>query len=250
MDRAEYEFIVQRLRNESDIDSMHKKAGYSKDMLYNVLAKKIVKNTLKKYYPIQHKIDFYYRRWLKGESIVKIADELEFSPILLASFMFIKKRGITRKQFNECLRDTKLIKDDRIRKEIEECIKVDFVYSPWAYDIQKKNGEEGERRGAEWLDKRKIPYLTEKDNKLINHHRKTPDFLFEKPTDINGFKANWIESKAMFGDDREVSRQLKKQLGPYLKYFGPGIVVYWYGFIDDISLGDQIKVVDENFFKD
>jgi len=250
MDRAEYEFIVQRLRGEKDIDSMHKKAGYPTDMLYNILAKKIVRNTLKKFYPIQAKLELYYRRWLKGESFVKIADELEFSPILFASFILMKKKGFGRKQFNDMLRDTKLIHDLRIKNEIEECIKVDFVYSPWAYDIQKKNGEEGERRGAEWLDKRKIPYLTEKDNKLISHHRKTPDFLFEKPMDINGFKANWIESKAMFGDDREVSRQYKKQIGPYLEYFGPGIVVYWYGFIDDISLGDKIKIVDETFFKD
>jgi len=250
MDRAEYEFLVQRLGSEKDIDSLHKKAGYSKDMLYNILAKKIVRNTLKKFYPIQHKLEFYYRRWLKGESFVKIANELEFSPILFASFILIKKKGIGRKQFNEALRDTKLIRDPRVKKEIEECIKEDFVYSPWAYDIQKKNGEEGERRGAEWLDKKKIPYLTEKDNKEMNHHHKTPDFLFEHPQDINGFKANWIESKSMFGDDREVKRQFNKQLGPYLKYFGPGIVVYWYGFIDDITLGDKIKIVDETFFKD
>ena len=249
MDRAEYEFLVQRLGSEKDIDSLHKKAGYSKDMLYNILAKKIVRNTLKKFYPIQHKLEFYYRRWLKGESFVKIANELEFSPILFASFILIKKKGIGRKQFNEALRDTKLIRDPRVKKEIEECIKEDFVYSPWAYDIQKKNGEEGERRGAEWLDKKKIPYLTEKDNKEMNHHHKTPDFLFEHPQDINGFKANWIESKSMFGDDREVKRQFNKQLGPYLKYFGPGIVVYWYGFIDDITLGDKIKIVDESFFK-
>jgi len=250
MDRAEYEFLVQRLRDERDIDSLHKKAGYSKDMLYNILAKKIVRNTLKKFYPIQHKLDFYYRRWMKGESITKIAEELQFSPILLASFLLIKKKGFNRKSFNESLRNPSLIHDVRIKKEIEECIKEDFVYAPWAYDIQKKNGEEGERRGAEWLDKRKIPYLTEKDNKEMNHHHKTPDFLFEKPLNINGFKANWIESKAMFGDDREVKRQFNKQLGPYLKYFGPGIVVYWYGFIDDITLGDKIKIVDASFFKD
>jgi hypothetical protein len=250
MDRAEYEFLVQRLQSERDIDSLHKKAGYSKDLLYNLLAKKIVRNTLKKYYPIQHKLDYYYRRWLRGESIVKIARELEFSPILLASFLLIKKKGFTRKQFNDALRNPDLISDSRVKKEIKECLKEDFVYSPWAYDIQKKNGEEGERKLAEWLDKRKIPYLTEKDNKAINHHRKTPDFLFEKPHNINGFKANWIESKAMFGDDREVRRQFKKQLEPYLRYFGPGIVVYWYGFIDDISLGEKIKIVDGSFFKD
>lgn len=250
MDRAEYEFLVQRLTSEKDIESLHKKAGYSKDMLYNILAKKIVKNTLKKYYPIQHKLDYYYRRWLKGESIAKIAEELQFSSILLAAFLLIKKKGFNRKSFNESLRNPALIKDPRIRKEIEQCIKEDFVYAPWAYDIQKKNGEEGERKGAEWLDKKKIPYMTEKDNKEMNHHRRTPDFLFEHPQNINGFKANWIESKAMFGDDREVQRQFKKQLGPYLKYFGPGIVVYWYGFIDDITLGKDIKIVDETFFKD
>jgi hypothetical protein len=248
MDRAEYEFIFSRLNSERDIDSLQKKAGYSKDMLYNILAKKIVRNTLKKFYPIKHKIDFYFRRWNKGESIVKIAHELEFSPILLASFL-LQKRGILRTQFNDMLRNPDAIQNPRLKKEIKECVKEDFVYSPWAYEIQKKNGEGGERKIEEWLDKRHITYLTEKDNKQINHHRKTPDILFEKPTMIEGHKVNWIESKAMFGDDKEVQRHWKRQLEPYLRYFGPGIVIYWYGFIDDIKIHDKIEIVDDKFIK-
>jgi len=248
MDRAEYEFIFRRLNSEKDIDSLHKKAGYSKDLLYNILAKKIVRNTLKFYYPIKHKIDYYYGQWHRGESISKIAEELNFSPILFASFI-LQKKGVPRKVFNEMLREPSKIQDPRLKKELDQCVKEDFIYSPWAYDIQKKNGIDGEKKAADWLDKKGIKYMTENDNKAVGHHRKTPDFLFDKPHDINGFKANWIESKSMFGDDREVKRQNVKQFAPYLKYFGPGIVVYWYGFIDDITLGDKIKLVDESYFK-
>jgi hypothetical protein len=246
MDRTEYEFIFERLNSEKDIDSLHKRAGYSKDMLYNILAKKIVRNTLRKYYPIKAKLANYIRAWDRGKSVMQLADELNFSPILLASFIF-QKKGYTRKQFNDLLRNPDGIKDARVKKELKQCVKEDFIYSPWAYEIQKKNGIGGEEKIKTWLDKRKIPYMTENDNKAVQHHRKTPDFLFAKTTDINGHKVKWIESKAMFGDDKEIQRNHKKQLAPYLKYFGPGIVIYWYGFIDDITLEKGITIMDEKF---
>ena len=90
--------------------------------------------------------------------------------------------------------------------------------------------------------------MTEKDSRAVQR-KKTPDFLFKKVQNIGDMKAHWIESKASFGDDREMKRDYKRQFQPYTEHFGQGIVVYWYGFLDDIHLDDKVKFVDFTFFQ-
>ncbi len=45
---------------------------------------------------------------------------------------------------------------------------------------------------------------------------------------------NWIESKALFGDDATHSCYITSQLSPYWNRYGPGMVIYWHGFVEEI----------------
>lgn len=45
---------------------------------------------------------------------------------------------------------------------------------------------------------------------------------------------HWIDSKAMFGDPLTHKDNLENQLQGYTHRFGPGLVVYWFGFVDEI----------------
>jgi hypothetical protein len=158
---------------------------------------------------------------------------------------------VPRKIFWKDVRCPQEIRDQRLRKEIMDAIKIDIIYSPRGEEIQRERGHLGERRLFEWLDRRNISYMTERDlKKLKGQYTKTPDVLFMHPQIIGGKKVSWIESKANFGDVVEIRRNLRKQLIPYVKLFGHGYVVYWFGYVTDIAPPEGITLVDGAFFKE
>ena len=61
---------------------------------------------------------------------------------------------------------------------------------------------------------------------------------------FEGRKVCWVESKASFGDNTEFRYNSRKQLIPYTKMFGPGIVVYWVGKLDDLECPEGVYVED------
>ncbi len=78
---------------------------------------------------------------------------------------------------------------------------------------------------------------------------KTPDFVLENPIRIDNLMVNWIESKALFGDDFEHEHYSKKQFREYAGIFGEGMVVYWYGYLENLP-ADGYLVKNYSFFEE
>ena len=85
--------------------------------------------------------------------------------------------------------------------------------------------------------------LTEKD--IAYYHEdvlrkqgydKTPDFKLVVPILANSQVIHWIESKALFGDEESHSSYLENQFWSYTNRFGPGLVIYWFGFINELDV--------------
>lgn len=247
MKREEYEFIYERLNEPADVKKLHERMGVSRNLLFNILGKKIVRDATKRYYIIKRKSEKMFYEWRRGKSLRKIAKSVNF-PSMLTAFFILHKKGISRKRFNKMVKDPASIRNQRVRKEIGEVIREDFVYSPWAHKLQAKNGKETEDKIERWLKERGIKFMTENESRRMNRVR-TPDFLLKKPIIIKRRKIKWIESKASFGDDREIKKDFKKQLKPYIDHFGSGAVVYWYGFLEELRIDPEILILSHSFFE-
>ncbi len=239
--------IYKSINTRDDVPELASKYEIEEDILLSILSQKTVRNVKKDYYPVMNRIRELTKLWDRGLSFFDIASKLSFSPILIAS-MILKEKGFNKKDIKEIMHNPDSIEDERIKNEILKAIEVDIAYSPQSSKIQRENGKNGEEMLKVYLDKKEIQFLREDDLRKLGSG-KTPDFLLKKPIKIRGRKVFWFESKASFCDYIEFKQDYNKQLKHYISLFGPGIVVYWKGYIDDIVTDKRVLVVDTDFFE-
>jgi len=249
MNQEQYRKLAHELNNPEDIEKVAREYGIERELALIIYTQRVTRDATSRFYVVKNQIARIASQYDKGTSLVELAQRHSFPPVLLGYLMFLYK-GLPRKQFWQNVRCPDQIRDGRLRKEIKAAVDCDMIYSPRGEEVQRERGHRGERWLFEWLDRRNVKYMTERDLKKLKDYSKTPDALFMKPMMVAGKKAAWIESKANFGDVVEIKRNLKKQLLPYVKLFGPGIVVYWYGYVSDIQPPDGVTLVDANFFRE
>jgi len=248
MKLSQYQELYRKLATPEDIDFLAENFGYDKELLLVIHTQRVVRDTTKRFYRVKAQAKRLAWMWQNGQSLLQIARKFEFPPIL-TSLMVLEQRKIPRKQFWKMIRDLSAVRDPRLRRELEEVVKADIVYSPAGSARQWARGRWGEEKLQRWLNERGLAYETEKD--LRAKYDKTPDILLHKPLEMNGSRKYWIESKAVFGDPYEIRRHIRKQLQPYSDMFGDGAVVYWFGHVDDqeYDLPEGVDIVDGDFFE-
>lgn len=228
----EYKEIYFRLKSPSDIERLAKSTGLDRELLLVMYTQRTVRDATRRYHIVKKDIPHILKAWKGGKSIVALAKELNFPPILLAMLVFQADR-MPRKTFWKYVRDPETCHNERIRKEIQKINAADIIYSPKGMEVQEKRGQWGEKQLQEWLNIHGLKYRTEAE--LRGKYPKTPDALLAEPMELNGVVVNWIESKASFGDEIELKKNIRKQLKPYTELFGNGAVVYWFGYIEGIE---------------
>lgn len=248
LDKDTYEEIYRQLNDHKDIDRLSRRYNKMDIELFLVIyTQKMSRKVIENYHRIRSRSAWFSKEWRRGRPFLDISREIDFPPVMTA-FIILTHQGIGKKTFRKMLNDPGSIEDQRLRREIAEARANDPVYSPEGSLIQTKRGIWGEDIMRKWLDERGLRYKREED--LRGEGKKTPDFLMEKPLYYRGEKVNWIESKASFGDEREVRKNINKQLVHYRDLFGPGMVIYWFGILDTLPIVDGIQIQTSEVLKD
>jgi hypothetical protein len=246
MDRATYQRLYDALGTYEDVHRIAHEEHWDEELLFVVHTHRVTRDATRRFYVLKRQMGRLASQWKHGRSMLDIAKEWRFPPVLLGQQM-LGELGIPRKKVWGTFLHPETAPDARLRKEVEELLAADMIYSPRGMDLQRERGRKGEERLQRWLEKHGVGFRTEKD--LRGKFTKTPDALLDEPIIFFGQKITWIESKANFGDDVEMRKNLRRQLGPYTELFGEGVVVYWYGYVEGAESPPGVLLYDGETFE-
>lgn len=246
MDRATYQRLYEALVTYSDVHRIAHEEHFSEELLFVIHTHRVTRDATRRFYVVKRQLPRLVGQWKHGRSMLDIAREWKFPPVLLGQQM-LSELGIPRKRVWQTFLNPQSAPEPRLRTEIERLLAEDMIYSPRGMELQRERGQRGEGRLQRWLERHGIGYRTEKD--LRGKFAKTPDALLDSPIIFCGQKLAWIESKANFGDDVEMRKNLKRQLAPYTEIFGEGAVVYWYGYVEGAESPPGILLWDGDTFE-
>uniref|UniRef100_A0A7N5P1Z7 CDAN1-interacting nuclease 1 n=1 Tax=Ailuropoda melanoleuca TaxID=9646 RepID=A0A7N5P1Z7_AILME len=198
-------------------------------------------------------IESYYQRYLNGVGrngaapvLLELANEVDYAPSLMARIIlerFLQEHEETppsKSVINSMLRDPSQIPDGVLANQVYQCIVNDCCYGPLVDCIKHAIGHEHEVLLRDMLLEKNLSFLDE-DQLRAKGYDKTPDFILQVPVvmlcplAVEGHIIHWIESKASFGDECSHHAYLHDQFWSYWNRFGPGLVIYWYGFIQELD---------------
>ncbi|XP_023709855.1 protein C15orf41 homolog isoform X2 [Cryptotermes secundus] len=228
--------------------------------IYSLEYQRKMKRTHQKFYNIIEELyDRYTSAIEAGEDVgvmLRLAEEIDLSPALLARMIlekFYEKHSeegaepATKSFLTKLMKDTTLIKDKDLAYEIYLCVVYDDQYGAITDCVKHSLGQEYEFRLQRMVKDLNIPF---RDEEHLRRHGydKTPDIKLEIPFAVDGFVVNWIESKALFGDEEGHNTYFKDQYLSYWNRFGPGLVIYWLGFIETLELRtEKCIIIREDF---
>ena len=152
-----------------------------------------------------------------------------------------------KSQTSMLMKDTTLIEDGKLAMEIFLATIKDDSYGPVAEAIKHSIGEEHEQKLKDCLTKLGIPFSDEHVLRGQGYD-KTPDIKLEVPIAVDGHIINWIESKALFGDPEAHQGYLRDQFWSYMNRFGSGMVIYWFGYINQLDINRNAGIILSDHF--
>jgi len=146
------------------------------------------------------------------------------------------------------LRDPSKIDDEKLRADVEECLARDEQCGPEQDVARQELGRKYELLLEERLRTLGVEFLSEDDLRRQGKY-KTPDVLLSVPIGVDDKVVCWIDSKAKFGDLNAMKDDYKSSIASYTGRYGPGLVVYWFGFLEDaasvpMALDQKVHLTD------
>lgn len=265
MKREVYKSVVEVIRSEEwDFDlvlsKLEKQFNSEKpDTLRSILNQEYQNQVKKTHTKIKNKKEEIFTDFIeaiqspnyKNGVIIQIAKEYRFSPSLTGKIIVEQWYPEAEdKQIKQFVINSALIDHPILATEIWLANLKDNNYGFSSNCIKSAIGLGFESKAKKKLEGLGISYQDEHELRAKGYD-KTPDFKLVIPFAYQGHVINWIESKALFGDEEKHNGYLKEQLWSYWNRYGPGMVIYWFGFIDEIDNNrDKGIVVCDHFPED
>ncbi|CAG9789344.1 unnamed protein product [Diatraea saccharalis] len=211
--------------------------------IISLLVQRSMKHSYRKSPVISSRFHELYEELMKDKNrenvILRLSESQRITPALFARSLLqnvYSDSTMTKK----CLKDTTLIENKDLACQVFLGLMNDNQYGPFADVIKQSIGLEYELRLEREL---RLMNITFSDENVLRSrgYDKTPDFKLDIPIAVDGFVINWVESKALFGDEENHSCYLKEQLLCYWNRFGPGLVIYWFGYLETLNSTPEVN---------
>ncbi|XP_022227703.2 CDAN1-interacting nuclease 1 [Drosophila obscura] len=165
--------------------------------------------------------------------IIRMACAEGANPVALCRILLQEKYDLRqRPQVSRLLKYPHLISDPRLAANVQQCMYSDNQEGPITDLRRRIIGEEYELKLKHLAKEAGIHFYDEHDLRRMGYD-KTPDIKMILPFLYKGTVVNWIESKANFGDTKSHKWNIHQQLQSYCNRFGPGIIIYWFGYQEE-----------------
>lgn len=269
MERNEYEKLRKKLSLPvkyqpayAELSRQHPNVSY--DTMVSIYSQECARRVRKTFNESHHKrpdaMHKYAKRYLAGETLAQIAHDIDLPACLLARLMLQTLLGLHKQTVGTVMKDPSgLLRADlnlpreamesglveRLKTDILLAVDEDHVSSPYVNTVQRVMGLEYESLLCEKLVSLDIPFYPE-DALRAEGLAKTPDVKLELPIAVDDHIVHWIDSKACFCDGHGYLREASAQFQGYVHRYGPGMVIYWFGFIKELQ-GEQpgVLLVDD-----
>lgn len=234
MDGNEYSTLRNALTSRICVASMARSGDveHSYEVLLGLYFQQGLGRTMKQAWLVREKSQEFVARFNNGEKLVDIAKRYRLSACAVARGFLGSHFGVAKAAVTKMLRTPSMIEDSRIRQEVVDCTEVDEMTGPYVDRARTVMGVEYEFILMEKLRNLGLEFETEDDLRARGTH-KTPDVLLCVPVAFGGRVVRWIDSKAKFGDPTTMRKDYEASISAYVGRFGPGMVVYWFGFVRD-----------------
>lgn len=240
--------LCDQIRCKEDITTLAKSyPQWSYDTLRALFEQSSQRQLSRKFYLIKQHGNDFKNSYENGETLPEIAENFDLTPVMVARRVLELVLGADRRTVTRLLREPDLISESRLREEVRYCVHIDDVCGPNCDRSRAVIGLEYEHRLLDHVRNLHLEFETENELRLRNSY-KTPDVLLRVPVAFCQRVVCWIDSKAKFADEYSLNRDYTDSVSSYIGRFGPGMVIYWFGFIEDCPCpmlnDDGVFVVD------
>ncbi|KAH8300376.1 hypothetical protein KR018_000527, partial [Drosophila ironensis] len=174
--------------------------------------------------------------------LIRMACAEGMNPVALCRLLLQEKFHVRlRSHISRLLKHPHLIEDARLAAAVQQCLVSDNQEGPITDLRRRLIGEEYELQLKTMAKAAGIHFYDEQDLRRMGYD-KTPDIKMIVPFLYKGAVINWIESKANFGDPKSHKYNIQQQLQSYCNRFGPGMIIYWFGYLEETPLLPDNKI--------